>query len=117
VRRDPHVLVIESRRLTQFERRDESDARPYQSEVVAEEDPRRRRSRAARAQVLAPDAVVADPDPVRAGIASVASMRGPLSLAAVTCQHTRSANGPPTVGPSGPSIDSLQVISYSRSIT
>jgi hypothetical protein len=49
------------------------------------------------------------------GIASVASIRGPRSVAALTCQHTRSPSGDPLVGPSGPSI-SVYVISYSSSI-
>jgi hypothetical protein len=38
------------------------------------------------------------------GIASVAPIRGPRSVAAVICQQTRSASGEPLVGPSGPSI-------------
>jgi hypothetical protein len=50
------------------------------------------------------------------GIASVASIRGPRSVAALTCQHTRSPSGEPLVGPSGPSIVSVYVISYSSSI-
>jgi len=41
-------------------------------------------------------------------------MRGPRNDAPVTCQQRRSPRGDPIVGPSGPSIVSAHIISYSR---
>src|SRR5580693_10510590 len=48
------------------------------------------------------------------GIARLAEIRGPASVASAIFQHNRA--GDPVVGPSGPSIRSANVISYSRSI-
>ncbi len=48
------------------------------------------------------------------GITRLALIRGPARVASATCQHSRA--GDPVVGPSGPSIRSANVISYSRSI-
>ncbi len=48
------------------------------------------------------------------GIARLAVIRGPASEASAIFQHNRA--GDPVVGPSGPSIRSANIISYSRSI-
>jgi hypothetical protein len=75
--------------------------------VVVQQDEGPVRGEELRALIRPADAFVVDVDPVGAGSASAASMRGPVSVASAICQHSR----PLVVGPSGPSIRSVNVIS------